>query len=277
MHNIIPFLRNKQIPVLTSHNFIGKRINTISCYIPKDIFLGFPLVIFQDIFTYLHYGYHITNFENILLQFSLGYSVYGTDRLLDALENKNNTNISPSKLRYYTGLKSNMYGIIGSLIVAYSTSFTILSQSDLTQPFIPYLILTFFYKILKQYFGEYKSLYIGISWTLCTIILPCIIHDNTYDILYYPLDYLPAFLTLFSCSNILDIKDIEEDKENNINTIPVLIGENKTYIFSIFCLLISTIILTANPHYDQTYILNNLYNINNVIIILPLFIKNMRA
>ena len=51
-----------------------------------------------------------------------------------------------------------------------------------------------------------------------------------YEIFNYPLDYLPCFLTLFATSNYADIKDIQEDKMNNITTIPVAIGEKNSNI-----------------------------------------------
>ena len=56
-----------------------------------------------------------------------------------------------------------------------------------------------------------------------TIILPCVIYENNFNIDDYQV-YLPAFFSLVSSSNLADIKDIEEDKINNVNTIPVLYG-----------------------------------------------------
>ena len=48
--------------------------------------LGIPLNIFSNIYTNLHYGYDITTVNSILIQFLLGYYVYGIDRFKDAEE-----------------------------------------------------------------------------------------------------------------------------------------------------------------------------------------------
>ena len=50
-------------------------------------------------------------------------------------------------------------------------------------------------------------------WTLSAVILPCVLYENDFSILKYPLDYLPCFLNILASSNLADVKDIEEDKK----------------------------------------------------------------
>ena len=48
--------------------------------------IGIPLTIFQNAYTSLHYGENIITTRDVLLQFLVGYYVYGSDRYNDALE-----------------------------------------------------------------------------------------------------------------------------------------------------------------------------------------------
>ena len=103
-----------------------------------------------------------------------------------------------------------------------------------------------FYRDFKKNFGELKPLYIAVFWTLGCVILPCVIHDNNYEILYHPNIYLPNFCVMFASSNVLDIKDIEEDKQENIKTLAVLLGEDNTNLLSNTCNVIGFLIYLTN-------------------------------
>ena len=59
---------------------------------------------------------------------------------------------------------------------------------------------------------------------------------------------------MFASSNLIDIKDIEEDKEENINTIPVLFGENFTICLSHFSILIGLLLFNYNDLHDYEFI-----------------------
>ena len=64
-------------------------------------------------------------------------------------------------------------------------------------------------------------------------------YENNFNIIDDYQVYLPAFFSLVSSSNLADIKDIEEDKINNVNTIPVLYGKDTAYGFSVATVLLS--------------------------------------
>ena len=70
--------------------------------------------------------------------------------------------------------------------------------------------------------------------------LPCVLKDHNYNILTYPLYYLPCVLTMFSSSTILDVRDIEEDKFNNVRTIPVVYGFEYAQILTLSLLALSS-------------------------------------
>ena len=122
---------------------------------------------------------------------------------------------------------------------------------------------TIFYRNLKKEFGQFKAIYIGIFWTIGTIILPIVYHDHNYDIINYPLIYLPNVLSLFGSSNLLDIKDIKKDKEDNIYTLPVLYGENISICISHIAIFLSILLFSQNNNFDSNLYLTSLYQLQN--------------
>ena len=105
-------------------------------------------------------------------------------------------------------------------------------------PFILLLDSTNSYIQLKKQYGLLKPFYVSLMWVTSILILPCVIHDNDYSILKSPVDYISPFFIMFPLTNLADIKDIEEDKQNNIETIPVKYGAFNTYIISMGCLIL---------------------------------------
>ena len=228
--------------------------------------LGIPLNILQFIFTTNYYNENIIfdNKELILLQFAIGIFTYGTDRLFDALEYKNKYDSNKydlnkydlnkldntyklEKINYYTNILNNYNISRVSIIGSYIFILYILLPNEDTYIFLFLLTSTLKYKQIKTNFGLIKSSYIAIFWTVGTIILPCVYYDNTYEILNHPINYLPATLIMFGSSNFLDISDIEEDKKENINTLPVIYGKenieaisNISIILGIFMFIAST-------------------------------------
>ena len=235
------FISNLLIKKPTLH-FNQKNINMLftsnsSLYNPIiGSNLGIPLNILQYLFTSTYYNENIITNELILLQFALGIFTYGTDRLLDAINySKDESKLvvySESKVRYYDYLVKNMNESILVIIASYVYIFNLLKLKEETYPLLFALTSTLFYRDFKKNFGEFKSLYIAVFWTLGCVILPCVIHDNNYEILYHPNIYLPNFCLMFASSNVLDIKDIEEDKQENIKTLAVLLGEHYTNLLS---------------------------------------------
>ena len=112
-------------------------------------------------------------------------------------------------------------------------------------------------------------------WTAISYILPCVMYDMDYSCLSYPLDYSPMLLTLFGTSNLADSKDVTEDANNNITTIPVLFGEKVSNSLSVWALILSSIIFFVNPNYHNRPRINNLYEIQNIVgFILPILTNN---
>ena len=276
------FIINYYKPLLKSHNNIYNKniilntnfnnddeLNTIYNPIIGSS-IGIPLNIIQYIFTNIYYNYNIVNIELILLQIAIGITTYGTDRLLDAIDynntivlNNNNEIISLEKKNYYNYLLKNINYNIITILSSYLYILYLLSQESETYIFILLLSSTIFYRNLKKEFGQFKAIYIGIFWTIGTIILPIVYHDHNYDIINYPLIYLPNVLSLFGSSNLLDIKDIKKDKEDNIYTLPVLYGENISICISHIAIFLSILLFSQNNNFDSNLYLTSLYQLQN--------------
>tara|TARA_Y100000591_G_scaffold331024_1_gene363657 strand:+ start:8521 stop:9360 length:840 start_codon:yes stop_codon:yes gene_type:complete len=254
-------------PLLTRTPINNIIMNDANMFVGFDV--GIPLNIFSNIFTNLHYGFDITTPQSILIQFLLGYYTYGKDRYSDALE---------YMIKPYDTQKENLYNFIYNNREKYNITlslsfiamiYILLSDANTIYdvyynlPFIPLFYFNGEYKSFKQYLGEYKALYIGIMWTIATVILPCVLYDHNYDIISYPLDYLPCILTLFATSNFADIKDIDEDRENNISTIPVKYGKTTSNIISFITLVISSIVLIENPNFSNRIFINTCVELQN--------------
>ena len=264
---------NKNIILNTNFNNDDDELNIIYNPIIGSS-IGIPLNIIQYIFTNIYYDYNVINIELILLQFAIGITTYGTDRLLDAIDynntivlnnnNNNNNEIIPlEKKNYYNYLLKNVNYNIITILSSYLYILYLLSQESETYIFILLLSSTIFYRNLKKEFGQFKAIYIGIFWTIGTIILPIVYHDHNYDIINYPLIYLPNVLSLFGSSNLLDIKDIKKDKEDNIYTLPVLYGENISICISHIAIFLSILLFSQNNNFDSNLYLTSLYQLQN--------------
>jgi len=263
------FISNSLIPMQRPKiNYLQNNI-VASDTILTGFDIGIPLNIFSNIFTNLHYGYDITTFQSVFVQSLIGYYTYTKDRYDDALD-YNETPFNTSKSELYNFILKNKKFYKKSLFLSYILFFTIILTNNNGDDFSilsPSLLLLFIngeYKSYKQYLYVFKPVYIATMWTLATICLPCIMYDHNYEIFNYPLDYLPCFLTLFATSNYADIKDITEDKMNNITTIPVAIGEKNSNIISIFALLFSTLIFALNDNFNNREVINYIFEIQNI-------------
>lgn len=231
----------------------------------NGIDIGVPLNLFQNLFTNIHYGYDITTPKATMLQFLIGYYTYGKDRFKDALEYEAQ-NYETKKKNLYNFLLNNKDFYSESYNVALGIVILILTFDQYyinNIPFILLLISSEYYKQIKIDYGYLKSLYVSIMWTTCCIILPCVMHDHNYDILNYPQDYFPCFLSIFASSNLNDIKDIDEDKINKIQTIPVLLDQERTNYLILICLALSSLIYGINDHYLDRPIINSLFELQN--------------
>lgn len=265
------FIRSTNKPNLNNYkNYIRYPTKLNSVEPIQGVEIGIPLNIFSNIFTHLHYGEDVTTLKIILLQFLIGYYTYGKDRYNDAIYSKeNNIEIKDKKKGLYEDINNNknIYNITINFSLIFII-FLLFNEKNYIQnlPFIALLLSTEFYTQIKKNIGEIKPLYIGIMWTFSTLILPCVLIDNDYSILNNPLDYMPEILILFATSNLADIDDYEEDKYNNINTIPVKYGKKNALAITLFSLSVASFLFGLNPHYLERPLINSIFEIQNALI-----------
>ena len=272
-----PIIKKSTSKLVRRSNFISSNklitkvqgVNSLN-----GIDLGIPLNILQNVFTNLHYGYDVTTIKIVILQFLIGYYTYGKDRYKDALE-YNESPFKTDKLELYEYLLKykNIYKLTYDISFLLITSILLFDDQGLVNmPFVLLLLSSEFYKNLKKNLPYLKPFYVASMWTMSTVILPVVMHDNNYDILNYPMDYIPCALTMFASSNLLDIKDIKEDKENGINTIPVTYGKYFTYYIILISLALSSLLFGLNSHYLDRPLVNSLFEFQNSFLsVLPLF------
>ncbi len=228
--------------------------------------LGIPLNILQYISTTTYFGENIINYELINLQFAIGIFTYGTDRLFDALEYKKNQKNEKSiysieKQNYYQYLLNNLY--INYAVIFSSYIYIIYILYDNEKTYFPIILLTstLGYKSFKENFGILKAFYIGVFWTIGTTILPIIYYENNYNILDNPSIYLPIFFSMFASSNLLDIKDLEEDKKENIYTLPVIYGKQNSISISHIGIVFALLIIMLNENFYNNIFVSSLFEL----------------
>ena len=244
-----------------------KKLNSPCKMIVTGMDIGIPLNMITNIFTHLHYGYDITTTKIVLLQFLIGYYTYGKDRYKDALEYEKKPIKTPKEDLYNSILQYRHIYKISYCIAFYLINGFLLESVNIWN-MLPISILLFsteYYKLLKQNMACLKPFYVSFMWTFATVILPCFLHDQNYEILLDGYGYLPCALNLFALTNLADIKDIEEDTQNSIQTLPVKIGETNTTALIYASLASSSLLFGLHPHdLDRPYI-HILFEIQNII------------
>lgn len=132
-------------------------------------------------------------------------------------------------------------------------------------PFVYILELTEKYTEWKKINGFLKPVIVSGFWTLSSFILPNVLIENNWNVLLEPVTYLSPFLAMYSLSSLADIKDIEEDRHNGVNTMAVTWGKYPTAGFNLLILYLSFII---NEDF-MTLIMDKHYLINAITSLLP--------
>ena len=263
-------------PHAHTHTHFYRKVNTItnSANLLNDFSIGFPLNIFQNVFTNNHYGYDITTSKLIVLQFIIGFYTYGKDRYYDAIEyNTEPYATTDKKILLYETINNNKL----FYKLSYDLSFFVIiililephfinSELIINDESLPFLLLLYsveYYKYLKLINPFIKPLYVSGMWTTSSVILPCVLHDHDYSILNDFAVYLPCFFTLFAVTNYADVFDVNEDKINNIKTLPVCYGLYNTNIIILTSLFFSSIIFGLNTHYLDRPFINSMFEIQN--------------
>ena len=239
--------------------------------------IGIPLNMIQNVFTNLHYGYDISSVKSCLLQFLIGYYTYSKDRYKDAFEYRDNVKcennekcaeltVSKRKIELYDYLLEYDTAFALSYDFAFAViTYILLIDSPEAFPFWILLYSSEYYKELKRTLPLLKSVYVSSMWTASSVLLPCVLHDHNYSILWDFNDYLPCFFAIFAFTNVADMYDVDEDRINAIDTFPVKYGIEVTAISVQLALLFSSFIFGLNEHYYDRPVVNSLFEIQNAL------------
>jgi len=194
---------------------------------PTGIFIGIPLTILQESCYHMQTGTFFNPMSCIFLNACLGHCVYDADRVKD-VENdiiKKQYDVSTSTALLYT---SNEF-----------------YDNDLRY-MVPFLVvLSKWYSDLKALLGISKPFFVAFFWTIAVYMIPSNLSTQHF------LDPFSLFLQMVSWSNIADIKDIEEDKKNNVLTPSTHLGAIQSSVFSFMLLLMSVFTHQYCEYYDN--------------------------
>ncbi|MEO8765648.1 MAG: UbiA family prenyltransferase [Ginsengibacter sp.] len=95
-------------------------------------------------------------------------------------------------------------------------------------------------KRIKDY-GFLKIITLALLWTLVTVWFPA--NGFQFENNIFIFVFLKRFVFLFVLCLVFDIRDIDVDRNENIRTLPVLLGKGKSY-FTAYILLIGFVILS---------------------------------
>jgi len=194
------------------------RQNDIRAIIGADV--GLSLVISQ------YSAHHSITPLLVITDLCIAHSIYGRDRLAD----QNN----PMVVFQY----STLFALILTCCI-----FTETGQYELV-PIMSFLSLG--YKDVKPKLKTFKPIFIGFLWAYVIVYAPW----SDYLVTTTAADEQALFI-FFTClysasSNLADIKDIDQDKKDNIMTLPSQYGENVTYLVSGLIILLSLYVHTKS-------------------------------
>lgn len=93
-----------------------------------------------------------------------------------------------------------------------------------------YPLLPFGQKRRIKDFGLLKIITLSLMWTLVTVWFPIV--ESSFQIISFQLIFLRRFIFIFILCLLFDLRDVQIDSAENINTLPVIIGIHKAYNLS---------------------------------------------
>lgn len=222
LHRQLLFFINKKVYlkklvefILFSSIFIA--LCAVGFCIETNILLGLPLNSFS---------FYCFVFGATLLQYNLHYSakkiaVKNSERLSWSMNNKN---IHLSLL------------IIGGILILFSffsfhlKHFLILCCLGAISFLYSFPFLPFGKKKRIKDYGFLKIVTLSLLWTLVTVWFP--VNTMPHDKVLFVFVFAKRFIFMFILCLLFDLRDIEIDRKENINTIPVALGKRNCYLLS---------------------------------------------
>jgi hypothetical protein len=146
--------------------------------------------------------------------------------------------------RYWDGKTINNDSI-ESILFALCVSVFVLYTKDMMLWSIPEVLSLCMYPHFKESSASlYKCVYVGLCWTLSTCVIPQMMQASDVSVW----GCVGLFMLFTGVSNLADIPDIDEDKKNDINTVPVMYGRRKATALSFTLITSSGLSLFYRSH-----------------------------
>ena len=191
--------------------------------IETNILLGLPLNTFS---------FYCFVFGATLLQYNLHYStkkiaVKDSERLRWSLNNK--------KTHFFLL-------VVGALLILFSffyfqlKHFVILALLGAISFLYSFPFLPFGKRRRIKDYGLLKIITLSLLWTLVTVWFP--VNNMPFDGLLFIFVFVKRFIFMFILCLLFDLRDIEIDRKENIDTLPVVMGKTKSYNLSYILLVL---------------------------------------
>jgi 4-hydroxybenzoate polyprenyltransferase len=206
-------------------------------------------------------------FFGILLEYNL-------HKLFVVIKNKNEINNYK-----YKWAKNNLFIYFSIMIIGFLLLIYFLNKLEiniLINLLILSIILIFYSvpiydKINIRRIPFIKIFIISFFWTYITLYIPYLYFFQNINSEIYFL-FIERFIFIFSITIPFDIRDKEQDKLNNIKTIPQYLSDNNSYLLSNILLIV--LIFIAIIHHIIFYNYINLISIIFISVITVYFINN---
>jgi 4-hydroxybenzoate polyprenyltransferase len=101
-------------------------------------------------------------------------------------------------------------------------------------------------KRIKDY-GYLKIITLALLWTLVTVWFPVV--NKPFDNTLFLFVFMKRFVFMFVLCLVFDIRDIEIDNKENINTVAVILGRKNSYLLAYFTLLLFMVLSLLQNFY----------------------------
>ena len=182
---------------------------------------------------------------------------YNLHRLVTVITNK-----EVLKAQKHSWLRNNLkkfYFLVAASVIGFLVA-VFMAKKEVLIALLPFAILTVFYSL--PIFKKEKNIFrlreipalkiflIAFVWSAATIFIPVILSENTRDKFNLSLMFLERFVFIFAITVPFDIRDMNDDREAGLVTIPLMLGKRKSLLVANIALTLFLILCLF--HYSLT-------------------------
>jgi 4-hydroxybenzoate polyprenyltransferase len=211
------------------YSIIGKRLSQIFNFLTVSSLLIAGTGFFQTLGGYILLDAR-PNIRICLTVSLMTFGVYSINKLTDIKEDAINR---PERISFLKGRETqtlvlSIFALLLSTILAYSNE-----HRALPILFIPFIANCAYSSQIHPALPRLKdipfvkNIVVGLSWALVCTLMPAVTIDDCLSLPVASVVYL-MLIKDFINSTLCDLKDVNGDRENGVQTIPVILGSAKT-------------------------------------------------